>query len=357
LTLSWAVVLTSCLHSPVSFDEKKWLDAVNSRSVETLYSPHFKDGTYFNPWMPMEDRGFAHLLGWWFSLKPDYTDEEKSSRPRILPDLKVRIQSMPDGDFIAWVGHATFLMRLNGEYWLTDPMFSERALLPKRKTTPAITAEDLRDITGKVNVIVSHNHYDHLDAASIRALPDDGKVYVPLGLKSTIQDLGRKRVEEMDWWQSVDCGNGIRLVCLPAQHWSRRITQGTNTTLWASFLLITPNATIYYGGDSGYFVGFREFGRRFPGIDYALLPITAYRPRWFMHYAHVNVREALRAFQDINAHFFIPTQWGAFELGDEPIGYGLLDLQRTMKDLGFDESKMIIMGIGEIVSIPKRNGG
>jgi len=94
--------------------------------------------------------------------------------------------------------------------------------------------------------------------------------------------------------------------------------------LWASYLLITPETVIYYGGDSGYFVGYREIGRQFPNINYALLPLTAYHPRWFMHYAHMNVPEALAAFIDLGARYFIPNQWGTFHLGDEPPGYPIL---------------------------------
>jgi L-ascorbate metabolism protein UlaG (beta-lactamase superfamily) len=134
----------------------------------------------------------------------------------------------------------------------------------------------------------------------------------------------------MDWWQEMDFGNGTQLVCLPMQHWSRRIGQGFNDTLWASFMLITPEVTIYLGGDSGYFIGYKEIAKRFPGIDYALLPTTAYHPRWFMHYNHMNVDEAIEAFHDLNARFMIPQQWGTFHLGDEPPGYPALELKRKI---------------------------
>jgi L-ascorbate metabolism protein UlaG (beta-lactamase superfamily) len=141
---------------------------------------------------------------------------------------------------------------------------------------------------------------------------------------------------------------------LPAQHWSRRISQGIDTTLLASFLLVTPNATIYYGGDSGYFIGYKEIGKVYPGIDYALLPVGAYHPRWFMHYAHMDIKEVLQAFGDLNAKYFIPSQWGTFQLGNEPIGYPIIDLKRTMTEQGFDASRAIIMNLGEIIPIKSR---
>jgi L-ascorbate metabolism protein UlaG (beta-lactamase superfamily) len=124
-----------------------------------------------------------------------------------------------------------------------------------------------------------------------------------------------------------------------------------NTTLWASYLLVTPEMTVYIGGDSGYFIGYREFGRRFPGIDYALLPTTAYHPRWFMHYAHMNVDESLRAFGELGARYFIPTQWGTFALGDESPGYPAIDLERTVRERGLDRGRFIIPSLGEIITV------
>jgi N-acyl-phosphatidylethanolamine-hydrolysing phospholipase D len=156
-------------------------------------------------------------------------------------------------------------------------------------------------------------------------------------------------VVEMDWWQAVSCGDHCQVVCLPAQHWSRRITQNTDTTLWASFLLVTPNRKIYYGGDSGYFIGYREIGRRYPGIDYALLPVTAYEPRWFMHYAHMDAREALDAFRQLGARYLIPTQWGTFRLGDEPIAQAPSALSRAAQSTNTDPALIIVMGIGQLV--------
>ena len=138
---------------------------------------------------------------------------------------------------------------------------------------------------------------------------------------------------EIELVGKLQSGDGTKLFCLPAQHWSRRLGQDPNMTLWASFLLATPKTTIYVGGDSGYFVGYREFGKKFPKIDYALIPTTAYHPRWFMHYPHMDIREAVDAFHALHARFFIPTQWGTFHLGDEPPGYPALDLRRTIEQM------------------------
>lgn len=338
--------------NPPVFDEAKWRKETASVNPALLYAPHFADDVFYNPWMPMEKHGFTRLLRWKFSSKDAYTEKEKILKANLIPDLNERINMTSKTDFIAWIGHATFLIRAGGEYWLTDPMFSDRALLPKRLIPPALSLEETSKLKGKLNIIVSHNHYDHLDKASIRGLPDNSRVFAPLGLGKYIEGISSKKVTEMDWWQEYELGNGVKIVCLPAQHWSRRISQGANKALWASFLLITPNVTIYYGGDSGYFAGFKEIGRVYPKIDYALMPIGAYRPRWFMHYAHMNIDEALDAFSDLAARYFIPTQWGTFQLGDEPAGYPILDLKRTIKQTGFDSTKAIIMEPGQIIHFP-----
>jgi len=344
----------SCIATPPSFDEQLWQVAVEKQKAELLYAPHYENGAYFNPWMTMEEKSFQRFLKWRFSKKAPYSEAEENFLPQIQPDLGARIKALPTQNFIAWVGHATFLIRISGVYWLTDPMLSNRALLPKRVTPPAFTLEDLGKLTDPVNVLISHSHYDHLDKNTLRALPLHARVFVPPGLKTYVQDNFKGEVRELDWWENIDIDDRTRLVSLPAQHWSRRIGQDVNTTLWAGYLLVAPEASIYYGGDSGYFVGFREIGRRFPGIDYALIPLTAYHPRWFMHYAHMNAPESIQAFEDLGAKYYIPTQWGTFHLGDNPPGYPLLDLKRTIAKQGHDPSRFIFMDIGQLNVMPSK---
>ena len=188
-TFGWVsliLLFSCCMHNPVPFDEVKWRERVEDQSVEKLYAAHFNDNKYFNPWMPMEHGKFWQVLKWQLSKKAQYTDEERAFRPKFIPDLKRRVQSLPPGDFIAWVGHSTFLLRLKGEFWITDPIFSERAFLPKRMTPPAMTGGELKDLTPRLNVVISHNHYDHLDADSIRSLPENTRFFVPLGLKAYV---------------------------------------------------------------------------------------------------------------------------------------------------------------------------
>jgi len=349
LLLVLTFLVSSCGIAVRPFDEDKWREAVAATDPALLYAPHYRDGRFFNPWMPVE-KEFGEVLSWWLSERTSYPPEEENALPRVMPELHRRITAA-SGDFIAWIGHASFLIRSGGVYWLTDPMFSDRALLPKRRTPPALSLAEFLSLPGEKNVIISHNHYDHLDTASIREMPAATRLYVPLGLKPLLQELGKNNVVEMDWWQELSCGDGCRLICLPAQHWSRRTLTDTNATLWASFLLETAGKKIYYGGDSGYFLGYREIGRRYPGIDYALLPVTAYDPRWFMHYPHMNAREALAAFRDLGARHFIPTQWGTFRLGDEPIGHAPLALTRELRSSGVKADQVLVMEIGQLLPL------
>lgn len=352
LMLLLILLFCSCSWNPPTFDERAWQKAVENEDVRLLSTEHFKDGEFFNPWMPMDRWRFMQVLTWRLSAdRSHYTRDEHACLPLIVPDLARRIASLPDEDFIVWIGHGTFLMRIAGEYWITDPIFSKRALLPARVTPPALTIDEFNALSPRPHVIISHNHYDHLDATSMRKISAQARVYVPRGLKRTVEKMDKPHVTEMDWWERIDCGGGVTLVCLPAQHWSRRIGQGHNESLWAGFLLITPRGKIYYAGDSGYFIGFKEIGRLYPHIDYALLPVTAQHPRWIMHYNHMNAREAVDAFRDLGAISFFPTQWGTFRLGDEPAGYGVLELQRMMNRGDADPSRVRILGIGEIVTI------
>jgi L-ascorbate metabolism protein UlaG (beta-lactamase superfamily) len=355
LLLLLLVGIPSCSWlNPPPFDEAQWRRQVESSRADLIHAPQVRDdGRYFNPWMDIQHGGLMRFLQWRLSSGGTYTSEEETFRPNVVPGLRAKIEAMPAGDFVAWIGHGSFILRLNGAYWLLDPMLSKRALLPKRLTPPALTIDELGGMAGPFHVVVSHNHYDHLDRATLEALPSASRVYVPLGLGDFVREVSGKEVTEMDWWQTVEIGNGVRLVCLPAQHWSRRIGQARNSTLWASFLLITPARTLYFGGDSGYFTGYREIGRRYPGIDTALLPITAYDPRWFMHYSHMNAEEALDALEDLGAHSLIPTQWGTFRLGNEPIGHPIVSLRRVMKERGFNESRVLIMDIGQLTRLPE----
>lgn len=347
-------LLSSCLFTSKNFDENAWRKQILMQNPVDLYAPHEKDGVFFNPWLKRSGKRTSDFLRWRLSTRPEYTDEEETYLPEYIPELVDRIKALPkEKDFLVWIGHATFLIRLNGIFVLTDPMLSKRALLPKRLTPPALSIKELAKLDSPLHILISHNHYDHLDTDTLEALPDHAHVHVPLGLKKYVQEFHKGKVSEHDWWDQVNISE-ILLTSLPAQHWSRRIWQGVNTTLWSSYMLQAKNCVIYYGGDSGYFIGYKEFARKYPAIDYALLPTTAYQPRWFMHYSHMNVEESIMAFQDLGARYFVPTQWGTFRLGDNPPGLPLLELNRAIQKQNLDENSYLRPQFGEIISLQQR---
>ena len=331
-----------------AFTEEEWQAAVEATRPADLYAPNHDGGRFFAPWMPMPKKSFLDVLGWKLFTRADYPEAVKRFLPRVLPDTARRLEQTR-GNFILWIGHNTFLIRTGSRCWITDPMFSTRALIPARKTPPAISLKDLNRLVKAPNIIITHNHYDHLDRRSMEQLPRESRVFLPLGLKAYVMEMNKPRVTEMNWWEEADLGDGTRLVCLPAQHWSQRLGQGRNKSLWAAWLLVTPQATFYFGGDSGYFKGFKEVGRKFPGIDFAFMATTAYHPRWFMHYPHMNVPEAVTAFEDLKAKTFIPTQWGTFHLGTNPPGLPGLELARHIKHRHLDPKRYRIMDIGELL--------
>jgi len=350
LFIAALILLTNC--SQPNFNEEKWKQQVEATQTANLYNSHQADGQFFNPWMKDERRSFTALMRWRLSSRQPYTEEEEAYMPRVLDNAREKVLNSNNKDFLMWIGHGSYLIKTGKIIWLLDPIFSKRALLPARFTPPALTAKDINELFPQVNVIISHNHYDHLDADSIEDLSENAHFYVPLGLAETLRGWQPKaKITEMDWWDQIKLTDGIELHCLPAQHWSLRAFDSANSSLWASYMIISPNKTIYFGGDSGYFVGYREFGKKYPNIDYALMPTTAYHPRWFMHYAHMNVDEAIQAYIELGADYFIPTQWGTFRLGDNPPGHPALDLKRIIKQNQLDPQRFLLLDIGEMVLI------
>jgi N-acyl-phosphatidylethanolamine-hydrolysing phospholipase D len=334
--------LAGCM-APRPFDEDAWKAKVEAEDPEALYAPHrHADGTFFNPWLP-ENRPWWSFWRWVLSKNSLGPQAEHDPDTPIAANEGAYLKDKNAPASLTWVGHATFVVQWSGQLVLTDPFFSERAAVVKRKNPPAFGPGALPD--GFI-VLISHNHYDHLDSDSLEALlPRAALVLCPLGLGEWLKDKGAKKVREMDWWQSIDV-NGTRFTSLPVQHWSRRFGQSYNETLWCSWLMERHGKKIYYGADSGYFVGYREFAKRFPDIDVALMPMGAYYPRWFMHYAHMDLPEMMRSFQDMGAKEMVPTQWGVLPLGDEPPAYPRLELEKYLADHPALKDRVKLLPVG-----------
>lgn len=223
---------------------------------------------------------------------------------------------------VTWVGHATLLIQLDGVNVLTDPQWSARASPvsfagPRRVMPPGLRIEDLPPIHV---VVISHDHYDHLDVDTVKRLAAAHRplILVPLGLKAWFADLGIGDVEELDWWDERSV-QGLTFTCVPAQHFSGRTPWDRNRRLWSGWVVAGRERRFYFAGDSAYFDGFKEIGARLGPFDLAAIPIGAYLPPVIMKGSHTSPEEALAAFADVRARHFVPIHWGTFDLADEPL--------------------------------------
>ncbi len=244
------------------------------------------------------------------------------------------------GARITWIGHATFLVQLEGKTFIVDPILGDVwPGLVKRNVPPGVPWEDLPPIDA---ALVSHSHYDHLDLPTLTRL--GVPVYAGLGVCRLLRKEGLF-CSELGWWQTVRVGD-VRVTFVPSQHWSRRGIADANRTLWGGFVLRGGSATIYHSGDTGYFEGFAAIGRRFR-IDAALLPIGAYDPEWFMSPQHMNPEEALRAFEELGAGTFVAMHWGTFKLSDEPLDEPPRRLEAERVRRGLPAERVSVLAVGE----------
>jgi L-ascorbate metabolism protein UlaG (beta-lactamase superfamily) len=268
--------------------------------------------------------------------------------PRAEPDLD--LIRAPDGPpRLTWIGHASFLATLGGgASLLVDPVFSRRiGVFFPRHGEPGLTAGQLPPLAA---LLVSHNHYDHLDAPSCRAVGREVPVVAPLGLGRWFRRRGHRRVNELGWWESAAAGP-LRVTLVPARHWSRRWIADVNRTLWGGFVVEAEGGSaVYFAGDTADFSGFAEIGRRFPGLLAAVLPIGGYRPAWFMEHNHMNPEQAGRAFLALGARHLVPCHWGTFQLTDEPIAEPAERLREWWRRHGpTDGRRLHLAAVGETV--------
>lgn len=260
---------------------------------------------------------------------------------------------------IWWLGHASLLLRLQGLYLLTDPVFSRRAsplpfIGPVRKTPVPLNLSELPQLDA---VLISHNHYDHLDNATVRQISrrfPDVHYFVPLGLKSWFTKRGIRRVTELDWWQSFSW-KGIAVTAVPAQHWSMRSPWDRNRSLWCGWVIESPRLRFWFSGDTGYSEDLLEIPRRLGPLDAVAIPIGAYAPRWLMASHHMDPQQAVRLWQQMGRPKTLPIHWGVFELADEALDEPPEELLSALSAAGEKGQGFIPTGIGQSLPLYKNN--
>jgi L-ascorbate metabolism protein UlaG (beta-lactamase superfamily) len=295
-----------------------------ARLVRMQGSAQFQEGRFINPWMREQmdlmsvaaaPEGQPHVFWRWLLGKEQRTPD------RELPLVKRTQASFgappASGLQVTWLGHSTLIIEIDGHRILTDPVFSKRAspsslVGPARFHPAPIAIEDLPALDA---VVLSHDHYDHLDENSIRALARRGeRFFVPLGVGAHLEKWGvpAANITEHDWWQESALPGGVRLVATPAQHFSGRSLLDRNATLWASWAIVGPDHRAYFSGDTGMFPGFAEIGEKLGPFDLTMLEVGAFDESWAE--VHLGPARALEAHAMLRGRVLLPVHWGTFQL-------------------------------------------
>ena len=311
-----------------------------------MLSDHFDGRRFHNPGH-FGERSLWQALRWAFSREkrpwPRWIDDP----PQPAPPARVAANETA----LTFINHSTFLLQLGGVNVLTDPIWSERASPvqwagPRRVRRPGIAFEQLPPIDV---VLISHNHYDHLDLGTLHRLQErHAPLFVSgLGNRRFLNRRGPPKVEELDWWQTYRFSDTLQFTLTPALHYSRRSLFDQNASLWGGFWIELGTKKLYFAGDSAYGGHFVQIRERLGSPDVALLPIGAYEPRWFMAAAHTNPEEAVRAHLDLEAALSIGMHFGTFQLTDEAIDEPVRALRESLAKQGIDEQMFRVLGIGE----------
>lgn len=332
---------------------------------------HHRNGGFQNSDGEFRPRSLAEVLRWrWNASRLGLPPRPLQPIPAQPADLAFLTANAGPAQqpAVTWVGHATVLAQLGGLSLLTDPIFSARASPfsfagPRREQPPGVALQDLPRVDA---VLVSHNHYDHLDLPSCRALsrqPGGAPLFVvPLGLKAWFEARGVTRVVDLDWWQETRLGD-VDIALVPARHWSARGLTDRMKTLWGGFAVFAADCQLFFAGDTAYSRDFADIRQRYAarqqrsqggGFDIALIPIGAYEPRWFMADQHVNVEEALKIHADLGAKASLGVHWGTFALTDEALDEPPRQLARQRAALGLAERDFFTLAIGETHRLPRR---
>ena len=316
---------------------------------------HLPDGTFRNP----EGSPTSRSSSGKFSYR-DFNKEKKKldmtvPKEHVINKQEVlnNLQKFKEDDYIAWIGHATYLIKLGNTTIITDPVFSKNAgpliFGPKRFTEPALK---LNEIPKTDIFLLTHNHYDHQDMSTIRKFPfKDAKVLVPLKLGKYFKKY--KDVNEMDWYDEIKINDHLKITFLPAVHWSKRSLTDTNKTLWGNFLIQYKDIKILFACDTGYGNIYKEIGEKYGPIDITMINIGAYdfRPMFNKSIYHTTPEEALNVAKDLKSKKVLGMHWGTFVLSLEPIMEPPIRFKENADKFGFKKEDAITFKIGEINSL------
>ncbi len=325
-----------------------------SASEKIIPFHHLSDGTFRNPeGSPQRDPN----IKWSYKIfneerkkiKINYPASHVVPRDKVLKDLN----ESKKNDYIAWIGHATFLIKLGNTTIITDPLFSKNTgpliFGPKRYVDPAINLNEIPEVN---LFLLTHNHYDHQDMSTIRSFPyKDAKVLVPLRLGKYFKNY--KDVNELDWYEKIKVNEDISVTLLPAVHWSKRGLFDSNKTLWGSFLIEYKNKKIFFSCDTGVGNIYKEIGDKYGPIDLTFINIGAYNffpimPMKDKSVYHTNPEEALSVGKDLKSKKIIGMHWGTVILSLEPIMEPPKRFKENASDFGFNKNDAIIFKIGEV---------
>lgn len=315
-------------------------------------SNHFDGKKFYNPTLKKQFApGFSHMVR--------MLRERRTKWPKKVENVPRdgSLVPAPDQLTLTFINHATFLIQFPGFTILTDPVWSERAspvswFGPKRVRKPGIPLQDLPPID---LILISHNHYDHLDVHTLKKLNNrfSPPVLAPLGNGKLLQSLGFEDVTEMGWWEDSVINENFKITLTPAQHFSARGLWDRYQTLWGSYYIQDSQNSVYYGADSGYASHFKEIQNRVGPPDVALLGIGAYEPGWFMSPIHTNPAEAVQAHQDLDAHVSIAMHYGTFPLAAEGIDQPVQALNEAKEKAGLDPEEFIVLPEGHSYQFEK----
>lgn len=280
-------------------------------------NPIDENGQFQNLYHPFES-SLKDLLKWKLSKNPQ--KNEKEADDRTLPVSSERFNFNASEDYIIWLGHASYLIRVDGVTFITDPLLMDNLFL-KRKSELPFPLEQFPQID---YLLLSHNHRDHCDESSVKWVIENNpeiKILTGLGIKAVIESwIEDQEIQEAGWYQAFEInGSELSIHYVPSRHWSKRWLNDDNKSLWGGFYLQANQASIYFMGDSGAGPHFNDIKNTLGSPEYCLMGIGAYKPEWFMHQAHISPNDAIEAFNVLEGSYFIPMHYGTFDLSDEPL--------------------------------------